>query len=332
MATSLTQGASVAQDSNSVASSELPAWYQEYTQGIAAQAGGLANNLNNQPLPAQSVAGFNPDQTKAFEMTRANTGSWSPLMQSAADAAMGAPAQVSQFVDYAQDVVADPSQQWTNNYRQYMSPYTTSVVNEIGRLGKRNFEENIMPGVNSTMIGAGQFGSTRNADILSRAARDTTADITGQQAKAMESGYGQAAGIFANDANRYQQQQQMQANTAMSGAAQADRTLSGNAAQLGGLAQTYQGLQGTDANNLLKQGNQQQLLQQTGYDTAYGNAMTARQDPWTQLSNAASVTANMQLPKTTVASQSNPTGYAPSALGALGTAWGILNGLPQSGG
>lgn len=76
----------------------------------------------------------------------------------------------------------------------YMSPYINNVVNRIDELGNRNLMENILPNINSTFTGNGQFGSTRNADFTNRAIRDTQNEILGNQANALNTAQQQAYG------------------------------------------------------------------------------------------------------------------------------------------
>lgn len=133
----------------------------------------------------------------------------------------------------ANSAVSPGTPNWSQaQAQQYMSPYTHSVVDEIARLGNRNFQENIAPNVGAAFLGSGQFGSSRNAEILGRAARDTQRDITGQQASALESGYGTAANIFGTDQARQQAQQQLRASTALQGGQLASGALSQLAQQL----------------------------------------------------------------------------------------------------
>lgn len=363
-----TPGAAI--DTSTAAVKDLPAWYQQYTMNLGDQGMSLAQNLNSQPLPAASVAGFNQDQTDAFQAVRDGAGGWqAPLAEAAgansqiaptsakftdyAQGAVGAPAMttgdaIQPWAQGAQDAASGSAQDWTSKYQQYMSPYTSQVTDNIARLGKNNWDDNIMPGINASMIGAGQFGSTRNADILSRAGTRAADDITGQQSTALQAGYTGAAGIFANDANRAQQQQQMQTTAALNGGAMVQGALSADANRIqnqgqiqantaltggnnavnalntvadnaGALAQTYQTLGNTDAQSLLNVGNQEQALQQKGYDTALANANAARTDPWTQLSNASSMINGIQLPTSTTQTGSAPaSSYGPSAIsGAL---------------
>lgn len=279
-------------------SSGLPDWYNQYTRDIAGQAMSAAQNAQNQPVPQQSVAGFTPDQLQAFQQVRNNQGSWSPYT----GAAQGQFQQAGAAAGTANNAVAGPAQNFTDNVQKYMSPYTSSVVNEIARLGNQNFQENIMPQINASMIGSGQFGSTRNADVLGRAGRDVQQNITGQQASALEQGYSTAGNLFNQDANRTQQQQQMQASTALAGGALQNQT----GQNMGALGQTVSQLGLSDAQAMQAIGQQQQQLNQLGYDTAYNNQVSLNNNPWTQLNNMSSLVRGVQLPTTQTAMNSGP--------------------------
>lgn len=100
----------------------------------------------------------------------------------------GALGQYSQF---------DPNKQ-----QQFMNPYVNNVVNEQARLSNQNLFENVLPGVNSTFTGAGQFGSSRNADFTNRAIRDQQYNLAGQQGNTLMNAQNQAA-------QQYGQWQQM---------------------------------------------------------------------------------------------------------------------------
>lgn len=86
---------------------------------------------------------------------------------------------------------------------QYMSPYLDTVVNRIGELGVRTLNEQVLPGISDTMIGAGQYGGTRQAELMGRAVRDAMSEISAQQAAALNQGYTQAQGIAQGDLSRY---------------------------------------------------------------------------------------------------------------------------------
>jgi len=75
----------------------------------------------------------------------------------------------------------------------HLSPYLSGVLNQIQRLGNQNLTENVLPGINSTFAGDGQFGSSRNADFANRAIRDNMREILGAQAVAGNQAYNQAS-------------------------------------------------------------------------------------------------------------------------------------------
>lgn len=305
----------------------LPDWYQEYLRGIAGRATNIAGVNQAAPLPEQSVAGFTPDQTDAFQQVRNNQGVWRPGVQQAQGVAGQIAPQVQNLVGAAQTAVAGPAAKFTDNYSQYMSPYTQGVVDNISRLGNRNFTENLAPVVNSSMIGSGQFGSERNADVLARAARDTQADITGQQSQALQAGYNTAGTLFNNDANRTQQQQQMQGAAALGGAGAVSTGLGTAATQLGGLAQSSAALGLGDAQTLQATGQQQQQLNQAGFDTAYTNATAANNNDWTQLNNVNAAVRGLPMPSTQVGTSNAPlasASYGTGSIGALGQAYGTV--------
>lgn len=286
--------------SSAVGANGLPEWYNQYTQGIAGKAINAAQNAESQPLPQQEVAGFTPDQTQAFQQIRDNQGNWKGNLEQAGSQYQ----QAGQAAGAANQAVAGPAKSWTDpgTQSQYMSPYTSSVVNEIARLGNQNFNENVMPAINANMIGAGQFGSTRNAQVLANAGRDVQQNISGQQATALEQGYGTAANIFGQDANRAQQQQQTQASTALAGGQLSNQT----GQNMGALGAAYQQMGLTDAQALQASGQQQQQLNQLGLDTAYNNQVAANNQPWTNLNNMSSIVRGVQLPTTQTATNSGP--------------------------
>jgi len=165
----------------------LPAWLQEYTRGLASQATAVAGqqyqpyttptNAETYGEDAGRIAGFTPAQLQAQQAVQANQGSYQPYLNTA-----------SQTVPQA--------------IGQYMSPYTDSVVNRIAQLGQRNLTENLLPQVNSTFTGAGQFGSTRSSDFTNQAVRNANESILGQQASALESGYQNAGQMALQDLTR----------------------------------------------------------------------------------------------------------------------------------
>lgn len=165
----------------------LPAWLQDITRSMAGQAIGVAgqqyhpynapDDVATYGQDTGQIAGFDPAQTQSFQNTEANQGNWRP------------------FTDYA-------SQTTPEVINRYMSPYMDSVVNRISQLGQRNLSENLLPQVNSTFTGAGQFGSSRNRDFTNQAVRDANESILGQQANSLQTGYQNAQQAASADLTR----------------------------------------------------------------------------------------------------------------------------------
>lgn len=86
-----------------------------------------------------------------------------------------------------------------------MSPYMTGVTDEIARLGTKNLQENVLPGLNTTFTGGGQFGSSRHADFTQKAIANNQKEISGAQSNALQAG-------FADVMNRALQSAQLGSN------------------------------------------------------------------------------------------------------------------------
>lgn len=205
--------------------STLPAWLQEYTRGLAGQATEVAGSdyqTYQAPTDATTygqdtwrIAGFDPLQQQANQNIVANQGNYQP------------------FLNYA-------SQTLPQAVSSYMNPYTESVVDRIAQLGQRNLSENLLPQVNSTFTGAGQFGSSRNQEFTNRALRDANESILGQQASALQTGFQNASINALNDLSRQS-----------------------------ALGQMTQQLGAQDASLLSTVGQQNQALTQQNFDVAY---------------------------------------------------------------
>jgi len=84
----------------------------------------------------------------------------------------------------------------------YMNPYTSSVVDEMGRLQNRNIRENVMPALGGAAVGSGQFGSRRQQQITGNTLRDMQADLTGRQGQFLQKGYTDAGTQAQTDLER----------------------------------------------------------------------------------------------------------------------------------
>lgn len=294
----------------------LPDWYQEMTKGIGEEAIGLYGQQLGQEgggvYGGPRVADFNADQFAAMNAARQNQGIWQGGLQQAFGSAGNIQSAANQGTSAALGYAGQGAHQWDNTAaQQYMSPYMSQVTDNIARLGNRNFTENIMPGIDSTFAGTGQYGSSRNADILGRAARDVQADITGQQAQALNTGYQNAQTAYGNDMNRYIQAGQVANQAGQIGSNAAQSAMQGYS----NLAGQQANLAAGDVASLSAAGQMQYGQDQARLTSAQNTWTEAQQQPWQQLQNVSALTRGMQLPQTTAASnQQFPTAYGASPL------------------
>ena len=144
-----------------------PTFYTDYLNQLAKQGASAAQN-------AQFV-GPTALQNQAFDLTRENVGSYNPALDAASNLATQAGA-------YNAAEAAG----------RYMNPYTQSVVDELGRVGRSNIEKYLAPAATSAAVGSGQFGSKRGAEVLGQAINTGLSNLNLAQSQALQTGYSQA--------------------------------------------------------------------------------------------------------------------------------------------
>lgn len=218
----LTQGAPLPDITTTTReAAQAPEYYTQYLTGLS-QAGQQAMGRT----PQQMVAGMTPLQQQGYAQVPGAAQAYQPglaaAQQTAATAAGGAAPMISQF----------------------MNPYTQNVVDEMARLSQQNVQRNVLPSLKAGFVGTGGLGAQRYAGALGQTMADIQANLTGQQAGALSSGY--------SDAVKAALQQQAQETQA----AQAQGNLAAQAQQLGL----------TGAGALTKAGAEQQAYQQSLLD------------------------------------------------------------------
>jgi hypothetical protein len=149
------------------AATTAPDWYSNFLSGLSSSG--------QQAVQQGGVAGFAPLQQQAFAAAPTAIQAGQPALTTAQTTAT--------------DVAQTPA---TSMISQYMNPYTQSVVEEINRLGQRQFQESLAPGATAGAVGSGQFGSTRGMQVYGNVARDVNRDILGRQATALQTGFDSA--------------------------------------------------------------------------------------------------------------------------------------------
>jgi hypothetical protein len=144
-----------------------PTFYTDYLNQLAKQGASAAQN-------AQFV-GPTGLQSKAFDLTARNVGSYDPAL----DAATNLAGQAGAY-----DAAAAAG--------RYMNPYTQNVVDALGVEGRRNIEKYLAPGATAAAVGSGQFGSKRGAEVLGNAINTGLSNLNLAQSQALQTGYSQA--------------------------------------------------------------------------------------------------------------------------------------------
>ncbi len=238
-----------------------------YASGFPEWANQTYENWYSNPL----TTGVTPTLQNAYTNMATPQTQWISGIQNAQQVAGQSQPYMGQAADlYAGGATYDP-----NEMQQFLNPYINDAANATMNQVNRNLMENIVPNLNSTFSGTGQFGSTRNADFMNRAIRDTQQGLADTLAK-------------QNVAN-YQTAQQNALNWAQQGNASAQGLANLGANQLN-YASTLGNLAGAGANltqqnltNALTAGTSEQQLQQATLDKAYQDWLTQQQFPTQQL-------------------------------------------------
>ncbi len=293
-------------DTFSATTTNIPDWWSTYVKGQIAKASSIAAEPY-QGYTGPRIAQLTPDQQSAYDLTRQNLGNYQPNLTQAndlftqsgdANSFEAAQPYINSALGKSATGAAQPyldkaSGSFPDAANDYMSPYTTAVTDRIAELGNRNLTEKILPSIQDQFIAAGQPGSTRASEFTSRAVRDTSNEIAGQQAQALEQGYQTAGNLYNADASRFANLGQTAGNLtggeqtnianlgALSGQLTSDTAARRLAAgeQLGSLAQTQQSLGLRDAAALQAVGQEQQNTDQKNLDLAYQNFAEERDYP-----------------------------------------------------
>jgi len=374
-------------------STETPKWMQDAIYNQIQWSTNIAN-MPYQQYEFPRVAGFSPLQEQAYRQVQENQGAWQQPYGTAMEQTqrLAGRGTAGSFAEGQQDYlrpqrvggefgasnqlyrraagqditgVADPYLQRAGtsavaDIGSYMSPYTQNVTDQIAKMGARNLQENLLPGVSDAFIRAGQFGSKRMGEFGGRALRDTQESILQQQSQALQQGYGQALQASQADLARQaqlastagqltsQEQQNLAAMAqarATAGAQQQQLGLGalqqlqaaragditrqmGGYQQLADLARTQQGLRAADVTALEAAGQTQQQLQQRQLDEAYRQFQEQQLYPRQQLDWLSTQIRGMApITPTTTTQQGYSTTFGPSPLSQLMSGWSLYNAV-----
>lgn len=289
-------------------------WYNQMVQSLLGQ-GVTAAQQPWQVYQGPRVATFGPDQMAAFEAIRGMQGGWQPYLQTAGDI-------MGQSIGQIQGLAGGPQVQAATGaltrmgqlsafnpqkQQQFMNPYISNVVNEIGRLGQENLTQSLGQ-IGGQFSEAGQFGSARQMAAAADAAARAQREISGQQGQALyqaQQAAGQQYGDWANRGIGAQQQifgGQLGLGQFMQGLG---TTAAGLGQQYAGLGQQQQQQGLADVNALLGAGTQQQALRQQVLGANQQRFQEQQMAPWAQFTNLAQLFSGVPTPQFQTSTSSN---------------------------
>ncbi len=220
----------------------LAPFMEDYTRKLLES--GYKRVQTPQNVPNIQVAGLTPEQIQAGQLANQGVGAYSPFMQSATN-----------LTTQGAGILADPTA-----YRQFMSPYTQDVIDQVGQDIERNRQIQAQ-GIAGNAVSRGAFGGSRE-----RLAQTELAGAAGRQfadtaAKLREAGYQSALG----------QQQRVAQGLGQFGG------------QMAGLGAQQQQLGQQDISNLLGIGSLYQQQAQGVVDAQRATALQQSYEPYQRL-------------------------------------------------
>jgi hypothetical protein len=321
----LTNGAAIPPGSGVIdktTTNPLPDWYTNYATDLLSKQNSVLNT-DYAKAPGPRIAELTPDQQAAFDATRLGATAGTTALNNAVTATGNIkPGGLTA----AQPYLNSASGSSVSNINDYMNPYTQNVVDRMGDLAQRTLQEKLLPTVNDSFISAGQAGSSRNAEMLGRALRDTSESTTAAQLGALQQGYTDALGTSGTDKTRAANLASTAGNL---GGTDTTSALSA-ANQLGSLSQDQQNMALKGAGALNTIGGQQRDVNQQNLDQVLKDFMAQKGYKQDQIDKALGTFKEAKIGTPTTSNESGVTpvssqGYQPSGLSqATSAATGIL--------
>jgi hypothetical protein len=293
----LNQGTAPSASSNySQSSTQLPSWYTDYTQQILNTAAQFAAQPY-QTYQGPRIAAQDQNTENAYSAAPgiANTASGT---NTTAQNLIQQGANQNNPLGAAQPYLNQGTDPTYNTVQNYMNPYNTDVTNAIATAGNTNFNQNTLPALQSSIIGAGNItgSSTEGTNLIENAEQQNNQNITNAQAAALQSGYtGSLNAAQQGNANALTAGQ----TAANANTAQANTSINaGTAASNAGTQATANELAASNNENTL--GQQNQGYNQSNLNLAYQDYLNQLNYPLTRVSEMQGALSGIQVPSATV--------------------------------
>ena len=314
-ATFLSQGQPLPSTSSSLTTSQVPQYLSDYLYKLMNGAYSAASE-GYQTYEGPRIADFTPEQEKAFGMTADASGAYKPQLAAAEKTATAAGGLST--LGAAQPYFNAASASTPGVIKDYMNPFETNVVNQMGTDAARQLQEKILPAIGDQFTRAGQYGSSRQQEIAQRGIRDVASDLEGNIAKLRSQGYTTAGQQAATDLAR--QASIGQAAGALTGTEEANKAaLAGVQA---GLGQKEQALGLTAAAATEAVGAEKQALNQKNLSLAEADFRNQTDYPEQQLSFLSNIVRGLPSGGSTTSGTTSSVGntYSASPLASLASA------------
>ena len=184
---------------NKTTTTSSPDWYTNYAKDLLAGQG-VVSTRPYEPPPMPRVAGFTDTERAGMAATTAASSS------AAAPIAAGLSVANSLIgmsgLSAAQPLLDAAGRPVYEGISNYMNPYNDAVTNRIAELGARTLREKLLPEISDRFVRSGQFGGSRQSEMIGRGLRDIYESTLAEQNKALQSGYSGALTSSAEDLKR----------------------------------------------------------------------------------------------------------------------------------
>jgi hypothetical protein len=277
-------------------STQLPSWYTDYTQQILNSAAQWAAQ------PYQTYQG--PRIAQQSGLTQDAYGEAAPLSQSATDNTQAATnlvnasaSQANSPLQTASPYISAGTNPTYNTVGNYMNPYMSNVLGGIANAGNLNFEQNALPQMQSSIIGAGNItgSNTEGTNLIENAEQQNEQNISNAQSQALQGGYSTALGAAQQGAANNLTAANTSGTLAQSGVS--NLLNAGTSLSNVGTQGNANNIAAINAQNTL--GQQDQGYNQSNLNLAYQDFLNQQQYPLTQASAMQNALSGIQVPTAT---------------------------------
>lgn len=249
----------------------LAPFMEDYTRKLLQSA--YTQTQTPQTVPTQQVAALDPAQLQAGQLVQSGIGAYQPMLNQAGQ------------------MLSDPTA-----YQQFMSPYTTDVIDQVGQdIGRQTAMQQNQLGANA--VGAGAFGGSRQGVAQAGVAEAGMRQFADTAARLREAGFNTAQNLVGQ-----------------------------RAGQLGQTAVTGQQLGQQDISNLLGIGSLYQGQAQAIADAQRANALQSQYEPYQRLGFFSDILRGVPTSSSTIGTSTAPdpsplsqvAGIAATGLGLAG--------------